>query len=174
MRAIADFDRVIDLKPDYATAYNDRANACACLGRFDAALRDYNRAIEADPGYATARFNRANIRAGEGRLEEAIQDYSRAIALKPSYADAYNNRAVAYYDLKEFSKAWADVKMSEKLGGRPNAGIPESPGARRRAAGIAEHARIPGPTSDRIGSRPPPSLQLGPGRDPPGQPWRRL
>jgi tetratricopeptide (TPR) repeat protein len=119
--AIADFDRVIELKPDYATAYNDRANACACLGRFDAALRDYDRAIEADPGYATARFNRANIRAGQGRLEEAIQDYSRAITLKPNYAEAYNNRAIAYYDLKEFSKAWADVKMSEKLGGRPNA-----------------------------------------------------
>jgi len=116
--AIADFDAAIALQPDYPEAFNGRACACASLGRFDPALRDCNKAIELKPDFATAYFNRANIWATQGRLDEAIRDYSKAIALKPDYARAYDYRAVIYYQLREFSKAWADVKMSEKLGGR--------------------------------------------------------
>ena len=36
-------------------------------------------------------------------------------------AEAYHNRAIAYYYLKEYDKAWADVRMCRQLGGTPNA-----------------------------------------------------
>ena len=119
-KAIQDYDKAVSLDKGFAAAYNNRGAAYDRLGRHDKAMSDYTEAIELDPGFAMAICNRADCCLQAQKFTEAIQDYGRAIALKPDFAAAYKNRAVAYYDLGEFSKAWADVKMSEKLGGRPN------------------------------------------------------
>ena len=44
--SIADFNKAIELKPDYATAYSNRGNTNADLGNYEAALADYDEAIE--------------------------------------------------------------------------------------------------------------------------------
>ncbi|MBL8146328.1 MAG: tetratricopeptide repeat protein, partial [Anaerolineae bacterium] len=36
--ALADYDRAIDLNPEYAEAYNNRGNVYAALRRYDEAL----------------------------------------------------------------------------------------------------------------------------------------
>ena len=52
--AIADYTTAIELKPDYAEAYNDRAFAYYLKGDFDRAITDYTRAIELRPNYPKA------------------------------------------------------------------------------------------------------------------------
>jgi Flp pilus assembly protein TadD len=51
-RAIADYNRAIELKPDHASAYNYRGLAYSAKGDNDQAIADYNRAAElfTDPG----------------------------------------------------------------------------------------------------------------------------
>jgi len=119
-QAVRDCDTAIRLKPDYAVAYNNRAAACFALRRYPQALSDSEKAIALKPDYAEAYWIRGNVFKFANRPDEAVQNYATAIALKPDYADAYTNRAVAYYDLKEFGKAWADVKKSQEHGGRPS------------------------------------------------------
>ena len=49
-RAIADFDRSIELNPNDASAYNNRGVAYGLQGTHDRAIKDFNRAIELNRG----------------------------------------------------------------------------------------------------------------------------
>ena len=53
-----DYNRAIELKPDYANAFNNRGIVKDNSGDYEGALRDYNRAIELKPDFATAFNNR--------------------------------------------------------------------------------------------------------------------
>ena len=118
--ALADYDAAIALRPGYGLAYYNRGNLYLNAGRLDLALLDYDRAIELRPEYARAWNNRATVYARLGRNDEALRDFSRAIELDPTNAGAWRNRALLYNDRKEYAKALADVRMFEKLGGRPD------------------------------------------------------
>ena len=47
----------IQIKPDYADAYNNRGIAYDKKGDYDQAISDYNRAIRIKPDYAAAYSN---------------------------------------------------------------------------------------------------------------------
>ena len=57
-RAIEDFNKAIDLKPDYAKAYYNRGIAYGDKGDFDRAIEDFNKAIDLNPDYAKAYYSR--------------------------------------------------------------------------------------------------------------------
>ncbi len=82
-KALMDFNRAIDLKPDRAAGYLGRANALNTLQRYREALRDYNRAIELDPGLANAYVNRAVAYSHLGENKKAIADYEKGFELDP-------------------------------------------------------------------------------------------
>ena len=103
--ALANYDRAIELKPDYAEAYSKRGNALIDLKRLNEALASYDRAIVLKPDYANAYSNRGNTLQRLKRFDEALASYDRAIELKPDSADAYSNRGNALEDLKRFDKA---------------------------------------------------------------------
>ena len=123
-RAIRDFSKAIELDPKYALAYHNRATAYAGKNDYDRAIRDFSKAIELEPKDAQAYYNRGLCimysAKGEGDYDRAIREFDRAIELEPKNAVAYNDRAVAYYAKRNYTKAWADVKASQRLGGRAN------------------------------------------------------
>jgi tetratricopeptide (TPR) repeat protein len=95
-RAIADYTTAIELKPDYAEAYNDRGFAYYLKGDFDRAIADYTRAIELRPNYPKAYNNRGVVYMAGGYGEaKSAPDFDRAIELKPDFRYAYINRANA-------------------------------------------------------------------------------
>jgi tetratricopeptide (TPR) repeat protein len=60
--ALVIFDRAIELRPDYAEAYMNRAITLARMERFEESLADFDRAIELRPDYAEAYMNRGQTR----------------------------------------------------------------------------------------------------------------
>src|SRR6516165_4910804 len=52
-RAIADFDRAIELNPDDAVAYDNRGYVYDAKGDQDRAIADYDKSIELDSGKAS-------------------------------------------------------------------------------------------------------------------------
>ena len=133
--AIHDYDAAIKLNPDFAQAYLSRGAAYEESGRPAEAIRDFSQAIALNPAFAEAYYDRGNALADANRHVEAVRDYEKAIALQPNFAAAYNNRAIAYYAMKAYDKARADVKMFVRLGGRPDPGflkaLEQAPGAAR-------------------------------------------
>ena len=47
--AINDYDKAIELRPDYAPVYKNRGNAKAELGRYEEAITDFDKAIKLEP-----------------------------------------------------------------------------------------------------------------------------
>ena len=117
--AIADFNAVLALDPDYAPAFNRRAMAFRYKPDPDRALPDFDRAIAMEPNNASYAFNRGNIHLDLGQYDRAIADYDRAIGINPKFAIAYNQRAVAYRRKGDYVRAIADYTASLPLNPRP-------------------------------------------------------
>ena len=116
-RAIAYFNKAIEINPKYADAYNNRGNAYAKKGQYDKAIADYNKAIEINPRFAAAYNNRGNAYMGNGQYDKAISDYNKAIEINPRDAFAYDNRGFVYMvKLGNKNKACSDWKRACELG----------------------------------------------------------
>ncbi|MFM2423074.1 MAG: hypothetical protein RL291_1604, partial [Pseudomonadota bacterium] len=57
--AIDDFNRAIQLYPEYAVTYNNRGNVLLALNQPREAVKDFDRALVLAPSYAAALTNRA-------------------------------------------------------------------------------------------------------------------
>lgn len=114
--ALRDFDRALSLQGDYADAYLNRGAVHFTARRMEDAVRDFSRAIALKPDWASPYANRGASFSRMGRFAEAVRDCTAALKLKPGHARACRTRAEAYYELKEYDKAWADVRRLEELG----------------------------------------------------------
>jgi tetratricopeptide (TPR) repeat protein len=110
----------IQLRPDFAEAYNNRGNVHFAAGNLDPAIDDYTQAIACNPGYAEAYNNRGNAYGRKGDLAGAIRDHSAAIRINPGYTVAYSGRAIDYFSQRRYAEAWADIRRLRQLGGSPD------------------------------------------------------
>jgi tetratricopeptide (TPR) repeat protein len=94
--AIASYQKVLKLDPDYAPAHINLGTLYYNQSDYEKAESYYRRAIEADPRYALAYFDLGNVLDETQRVEEAIAAYKSALRLAPTYADAHYNLALAY------------------------------------------------------------------------------
>ncbi|MDD9973448.1 MAG: tetratricopeptide repeat-containing serine protease family protein [Candidatus Poribacteria bacterium] len=113
--AIANYDKAIQLKPDYAEAYHNRGIAKGDLGQHFAAISDYDKAIQLKPDDANAYGNRGIAKGKLGKYFAAISDFDKAIQLKPDLAKGYYNRGVAKGDLGQHSAAISDYDKAIQL-----------------------------------------------------------
>ena len=97
--ALLDYNRAIELKPDYANALLNRGYAKYELGDLEGALLDYNKLIELEPDDASAFNNRGIVKQKLEDFNGALIDYDRAIKLKSDTAKRNKERLLKY--LKE-------------------------------------------------------------------------
>jgi tetratricopeptide (TPR) repeat protein len=95
-RAIAIYEQILAIDPDYAAACINLGTVFFHLRQYGRAEELYRHATEADPGYVLAYFDLGNVLDELERLDESIAAYQRAVALSPRYADAHYNLALAY------------------------------------------------------------------------------
>ena len=107
-RAIADFDRAIEIDPGSASAYYNRGIVYNAMRDYARAIADFDRAIEIDPGRANVYNNRGVAYEALGDYGRATTDFNRAIALDPGYSNAYYNRGVANNSLRNYEQAITD------------------------------------------------------------------
>ena len=94
--AIEDFNRAIQLFPEYAALYNNRGNVLLGIGAVREAMKDFDRALLLAPGYAAAYSNRAGAALRLGDIDQALADYSKAIRLSPGSAAVFTGRGRAH------------------------------------------------------------------------------
>ena len=103
--AIEDYNMALQLKRDYAEAFNDRGHSYYWKGPKDKAIADFTRAIELRQNYPNAFNNRgAAYFASGGKYELALADFNEAIRQKPDFRNAYVNRAnlnLRYYNWRQ-------------------------------------------------------------------------
>ena len=95
-RAIALYEEILELDPDYAPASINLGTLHFHLRQYARAEEFYRRATVSDPEYVLAYFDLGNVLDELERPDESITAYCKAVALAPRYADAHYNLALAY------------------------------------------------------------------------------
>ncbi len=75
---LADLNKAIDLAPDFAYSYYNRANVLSQLKDYRAAIVSYNEAIDLEPSLAEAYYNRGLTYIFLGENSKGITDLSKA------------------------------------------------------------------------------------------------
>ncbi|HCU34011.1 MAG TPA: hypothetical protein DGT21_00790 [Armatimonadetes bacterium] len=91
--ALADFNKAIELDPEYADAWMNRGGVYYMMGQSDKAITELDRAAELNGANPQIYFNRALAHEDLGHIVDAILDYSRVIDLVPGATAAMVSRA---------------------------------------------------------------------------------
>ncbi len=86
--AIKDFTKAIELSPNFAEAYYNRACAYIALADYPAALADLDETLRLKQDFADAYYNKGIIKIITGKTQEAITDLSKAgeLGIYPAYS----------------------------------------------------------------------------------------
>ncbi len=118
-RAIALYEEMLTLDPNYAPAYINLGTLHFHLRQFTKAEELYRRATEKDPGYVLAFFDLGNVLDELERPDESIAAYQRSVELSPRYADAHYNLALAFErkgELRAALRHWQAYVRLDKAG----------------------------------------------------------
>ncbi len=82
--AITDYDRAVELAPDFAEGFCTRGYARCETGDLGGAIADGNRALDLRPTLFDGFAVRGMARARKGEVKPAMADLSRALDLAPT------------------------------------------------------------------------------------------
>ncbi len=89
--ARSDFDRAIEIDPDYYRAYHLRGLAREIDGDDAGALNDFNRAIALKPDYGAAYHSRATLHTKMGQTDQAAEDIRMVTHLTQQNIESFAN-----------------------------------------------------------------------------------
>lgn len=132
--AILEYDRAIEVQPNFAEAYNNRGNANVMLKNYQQAVQDYQNAIKYNKVDARIYNNLGSTYFMLKDYHAAINEYGQALNLNPNLFDAYYNRALAYCYIGQYQAALSDARIAMNL-------KPSDPDAKSLYTQIAQKAQ---------------------------------
>jgi len=113
--AIADCTKAIELKADYADAYNIRGILHESRKEYDDAFADYDKAVSLDGKKDSYIRNRGDIWWVRKDFDAAFADYDKAVALDPQNATNYFKRGNTNFMKQRFDAAIADYDKALEI-----------------------------------------------------------
>ena len=95
-QAIENYERVLELAPDWIDAHINRGVALYQMGRIDDAKAAFLAAVQLDPLNGISRYNLGCVLEEQGEIDDAIRHLRRAAKAMPGHADVHFNLALAY------------------------------------------------------------------------------
>ena len=95
-KAIQAYQKVIELDPGYAEAYNNLGIIYQEAGDLDRALASYQKAIEINPKSEKALNNLGVLLYLKGRYEESIQAFQKALTLNANNIESHINLGILF------------------------------------------------------------------------------
>jgi tetratricopeptide (TPR) repeat protein len=114
-KAIAAYDRALNIDEDFGPAYLGKARVLPYVGGASGVRSALDRAIERDPFFAEAYLERAIYFTDKKKYEEAREDLETAIQLSPNSAPAYYQLARVYWLEEELEDALLAAEKSLEL-----------------------------------------------------------
>jgi len=139
-RAMADYNRVLQLDSTYVDAFIGRGLTYYRRGSIDSALADFDHAIRLDTANALAYSDRGVVRAYQKEFQLAITDYSRAIELKPDDPSFLQGRAQAHFASEQYDLAIADYDSALTL--KPDESVYYQQGGFDQAEALYERGNV--------------------------------
>jgi tetratricopeptide (TPR) repeat protein len=120
--AINAFKQAINLKQDFAPAYNAIAGIYLVQGDYDNAIENYKKALEYDKkldaavkGIVEALIGKSNFLIQAGKFQEALDLLVQATSYRQDYPKVYVMLAIVYNKLSQHDKAVESAKKAIEL-----------------------------------------------------------
>lgn len=109
--AIQEYNRAIQLDPDYARGYQRVSVSYHAKGEYQQAIQNLDRAIEIEPDNSRYYFNRGLAYFMLEEYSNALEDYNSAIRLNPQDVNSYYNRSSVLLRLGLYEAAIQDYNV---------------------------------------------------------------
>jgi len=110
--ALGDFSKAIELDPELAGSYSNRARLYMKIGEYQKAFEDMDKAIALEPTDSAYYLNRCEAKRLLAGYQEAIEDCSKALEIDPDYEAAYHSRGLSFYALGKYTEAISNYDTS--------------------------------------------------------------
>jgi tetratricopeptide (TPR) repeat protein len=100
--ALAAFRKAVELKSDFAAAWNNLGAQYLAAKNYSEAATAFGKAADLSPQQASIRLNRGSAFRGNQEYKRAENEYLEAARLQSGYADAYFNLGILYLDAQSF------------------------------------------------------------------------
>jgi tetratricopeptide (TPR) repeat protein len=115
-RAVAMFERVMQIDPKFADAYNEAAYCYARQGDLDKAFADIKRYTELVPNEPNPQDSFAEISRMAGRFEDALTHYRMSLKIDPSFHESQLGLGDTYALMGDQQKARAEYAKAIATG----------------------------------------------------------
>jgi tetratricopeptide (TPR) repeat protein len=123
-KAVADYTRLLDLKPNDCSARHNRALCYENLHQYDNAIADYTALIEGDTDFSHVpnkdkqlaldyHYRGRAYQWYERDYEKAVADYNEALRLDPNIEGVHLHRGECFEALGQADKAQADFAVEK-------------------------------------------------------------
>ena len=106
-KAIAEYEKVLGMKPDFVEAHNNLGNAYFARYMDDKAISEYEKVVASNPNHAKAHNNLGFAYYTKGMYDKAMDEINKARSICPDYATAHYNAGLVYYAQGMHDKAIA-------------------------------------------------------------------
>jgi len=113
--AIAQYEKAVEIYPNYVAAHYNLGNALLQKGQLDKALAQYEKAVEIDPNDAEAHINLGNALFQKEQLDEAVAQFQKALEINPNDAEAQYNLGNAFFQKGQLDEAVAQFQKALKI-----------------------------------------------------------
>ncbi|PLX17133.1 MAG: hypothetical protein C0601_08260 [Candidatus Muiribacterium halophilum] len=114
-KAHNDFDRCIEIIPQFSRAYAEKAFIYSKQGKAEDALDYFTKAIELEKDNPIFLYNRSLVLNALERFNEAKNDLDEVIKIDENFIHAYRLRASIYEKLKNEDEFQRDMKKFFEL-----------------------------------------------------------
>jgi len=109
------FERVAQMRPDYADAYTNIAIANFQWQRYDVSRISLTKALELSPHNARALYYLALVERNQGRLDDAIADLREVTAQFPRSRDAHRELGFSLYQQRKYDEARVEYETLQSI-----------------------------------------------------------
>jgi TolB-like protein/tetratricopeptide (TPR) repeat protein len=118
-RSLKEFERAIQLNPNYATAHQWSAGPLLALGQFDRAIAEGKRAVELDPLSLIINTDLGSVYLLARRYDEAIAQYRKTIEMDPRFYAAHWPLGRVWELKGQLNEAIAEYRKAAELNDDP-------------------------------------------------------
>jgi len=114
-KAVEEFQKAIELKPNYGDAYHNLANVYHQIQKDDSALENYQKALSFNPNLWQSYQNLAAIHFSQKNYQLAKEELEKAIQIKPDNTDLHANLGILYLNLQDKQKAKEEFEKALQI-----------------------------------------------------------
>jgi TolB-like protein/Flp pilus assembly protein TadD len=119
-QAVKEYERAIQLNPNYATAHHWYSNGPLLeLGKFDRAIAEGKRAIELDPLSLIINASLGVVYFHARRYDEAITQFRKTLEMDPRFYEAHRCLSMALQLKGQLDEAIAEYRKAAELNDKP-------------------------------------------------------